>query len=253
MLLYASVDLMLIAELPLTLNIDAYCDVNLIDIPEYPDGVYRYISRDFLRWMKARLDLAAKPDSGVPPEALALRQTFFQDCCRQSGLLPSEKPLRSDYTRPSENSAFCFRGNFCIWDNTSTESDKKRDEEFREYSRSASVSDRPGVNDFIPGPPHAYLLCRSKSNPAMPVRFFSKNHIAVEYDQFHVHGGEWHPIRSEWKLPQGISGSDDGMWNPPEWWVSEQHGLTESRIRSESGQIRTSTESPSSNPLDDLF
>ena len=282
--LYASIDLLLIADLPLSIGIDAYLDVNLIDIPGYQNGVYRHINRDYLRWMRARIELAAKPDSGVPPEALALRQSFFQDCCRQSGLLPSDKPLRSDYTRPSESTAFRFKGNFCMWDNCRAEiqqpekdfgaieefalqmgskpSDGKKrqkrrgedDETGEDFESTEDLGDvvdtgkflgdlgnsadiASGVVDFTPRPPHAYLLCRNIQYPDLyPTRFFAANRIDANYKEFHTHVGEWHKIRNEWKLPDGEKGSDQGIWQVPEWWIAEQ-----------------SASAVAANPLDELF
>src|SRR5690348_2146927 len=120
--IYASVDLMLVARIHELTNIcNSFHDINLIDIPEYPNGIYRLLTPEYLRWINARIQIASRPDSGVPPESLQLRQEFFKQCCEASGLSPSEKALQSTYGRPTEATAFTFRGSFDLWRATELE------------------------------------------------------------------------------------------------------------------------------------
>jgi hypothetical protein len=159
---YASVELMLVARIhELTAICISFPDIHLIDIPEYPNGIYRLLTPDYLRWIRARIELAKRPESGVSPESLQLRQEFFVRCCEASGLSPSEKALPSSYSRPTEASSFTFRGSLDIWEATKPENP----DSFPDNVSGSDSGPQWELPDFTPKTPSVYLLCRRINQP----------------------------------------------------------------------------------------
>ena len=206
---YASINDLSIYHLPLQLGIDAYHDVYVEDIKSTcPDGVYRLISRTFLRWLDVRLKMASAAGSGVAPEALEASRQFFSKCCEISGLTPTEKTLPSGYSRPTRSSSFEFRRSFCIWDNT-TPQPFLIDPQNMPSTTVSSHSE----HDVLPGCPRIYPVCRGAGIETQHYRFDQIPHQAQEYMMV---GGSWLPIPDHWKLaPNVASRGAVGIWCAP--------------------------------------
>ncbi len=236
---YASIQDLSIHFLPLTLGIDAYHDVYIEDVPNIstdginrsvPNGVYRLISRTFLRWLDVRLKMAAAAGSGVSPEAQAVSLEFFNRCCEVSGLTPSEKTLPSGYTRPARSSCFEFRHSFCTWQNTTPQNALIGVDSVPMHILSSS-----GVteDEILPGCPTIYPICRGPGIETKHYRFDQIPHGAVEYMQF---GGGWLPIMPHWTLAKDIKSKGAvGIWCAPDDFLNPPEPVT------------------AKNPLDDLL
>lgn len=236
---YASIQDLSIHFLPLTLGINAYHDVYIEDIENIstdginrsvPNGVYRLISRTFLRWLDVRIKMAAAAGSGVSPEAQAASLEFFNRCCEVSGLAPSEKTLPSGYTRPSRSSAFEFKGSFCVWQNTTPNNALIGTDSIPMHVLSSSgVSE----DEILPGCPTIYPICRGPGIETKHYRFDQIPHQATEYMQF---GGGWLPIMPHWTLAKDVKSKGAvGIWCAPEYEADPSISL------------------PAKNPLDDLL